>query len=101
MSGANAARSLPPGDRDEAPELPIEPERHDDAPPLTDETDEARLHRLGRHFAEATKHFTTAVIMLAAGKSQAYASAMSRCATDLTEAASLSRLLSRSTTAKR
>lgn len=101
MSGANAARTLPPGDRDESPELHLEPEVHDDAPPLTDETDEARLHKLGRHLAEGLKHFTTAVIMLAAGKSQAYASAMNRCATDLTEAASLSRLLSRSHTAKR
>jgi hypothetical protein len=75
--------------------------RHDDAPPLTDETDEARLHRLIRHLADALKHAMTALLMLSTGKHQSYASAMSRCAADLTEAAPLSRLLSRSHTAKR
>lgn len=100
MSGANAARTLPPGDRDEAPELPIEP-RHDDAPPLTDETDEGRLARLTRHHADGTRHMGEAMRLLAAGKHQAYAASMSRCATELTEAASLSRILSKSFTAKR
>lgn len=100
MSGHNLARTLPPTDRDEAPDL-LTHAVHDDAPPLTDETDEARLAKLTRYHADATRFLGEALRLLAAGKHQAYAAAMHCCATNLTEAAALSRVLSKSHTARR
>lgn len=73
----------------------------DDAPPLTDETDAARLAKLGRFTTEANKELMEALRLLAEGHHRGYAAALSRSSQLLTEAASLSRLLSRSHTAKR
>src|SRR4051812_6567423 len=107
MSGHNVARTLPPGDRDDAPSFDLggairdTPLVHDDAPPLTDETDAARLAKLSRTTAEGHNQLTEALRLLAEGKHQLYAAAISRCADLLTEAAALSRVLSRSHTAKR
>lgn len=81
-------------------ELPLPPPRHDDAPPLTDETDTARIMRLGRHLTEANKELLEGLRLLSEGKHGLYGAAMKRCADHLTEAGPLSRLLSRSFTAK-
>lgn len=93
-----------PRERDDAPEFSLDrapPPIHDDAPPLHDETDSARLAKLGRHVTEANKELMEALRLLAEGKHDGYAGALRRSSDLLTEAAALSRVLSRSHTAKR
>jgi hypothetical protein len=91
---------------DDAPRLPIEAPRpvvqvHDDAPPLTDETDEARIARLSRHHADATRHLCEALRLLAAGKHPGFALSLHAFDKSTTEAAALARVLSKSFTARR
>jgi hypothetical protein len=102
MSGANAALSLPPGDRDDAP-APARPRLPlgDDAPPLTDETDEARIGRWIAAHATATRYMGEALALLAAGRHAQYASALHHYDKANTEAGALARVLSKSFTAKR
>lgn len=100
MSGHNLARTLPPGDRSDAPELPIEPV-HDDAPPLHDETDEARIARWYAAHAVVTRYLGEALALLAAGRHARYAAALHHYDKANTEAGALARVLSKSFTAKR
>jgi hypothetical protein len=88
-------RSIPPSDRDDAPELSM-PAEADPMPPaitLRDETDAVRLARLSRNLTEGSKHVMDAFLLLAEGKHFGYRAAILRAAELLTNAAALSRRL--------
>lgn len=98
MSGHNLDRTLPPGDRDDAPAFdlgeairgtPLAPE----APTLTDDTTAARIARLIPFVTEANKALMESLRLLSAGHRADARSAMDRCSKLLTEAAPLARLL--------
>ena len=84
-------RSLPPPDRDDAPQFPLAP-----TPSLTDDLTADRIATLGRALTEANKEFFEFLRSLALNDPVTRDSALARCATHLTEAGPLSRILSKS-----
>ncbi len=88
-------RSLPAGDRDDAPIMPARDPIADafDRPALTDDVATLRLTRLTRHMADAQRHILESLRLLAEGRHCDFRVAMSGCAANLTEAAPLARLL--------
>lgn len=102
MSGYSAERSLPPSDRDDAPTFPqLEAEAAaPDAPPLTDETDAARLRRLARHLGEGVQFSLEAQTALSERNFPRYRACITRAAEHLTDAASLAGRLSDPRTAR-
>lgn len=104
MSGHNLERTLPPGDRDDAPTFDLGDAIRDTpldqtpdvplAPSLrANDPEAARLKKLERHASEGLKEMCAAFRLLSEHDRLAYRGAISRCALLLTEAASLARLL--------
>ena len=73
-------RSLPPGDRDDAPGLALEAPALPDAPLLSAAIDATSLHKLGRALAEATKDWAEFLICRDAGDPVGMQAAASRLA---------------------
>lgn len=101
MSGPNAARTLPPGDRDDAPSFDLGPALQDmplveDAPPAgpTHHPDIVlRVADAMRHLNEAHHHLDEALIAFALRNEADMRAAFARCDFHASKAATRSRLL--------